>query len=853
MLLERQVALETLEAALVASRDGHGRVVLVCGEAGIGKTALVEHFVARLAHGARVLWGACEPFLSPRPFGPIHDFAAVAPTLERVLEDAHDGAAIQNALLAELATPTIVVIEDLHWADEATIQLLRQVSPELARCPALIILTARDDALNPQSALAPLIDWLADPNQVVRIGLAPLSATAVGDLLVGRARVERAVDAVALHRQTGGNPFFVTEVLAARDAQIPATIREAVLARAAQLSLGGRLMLQAAAVVGSRIELELLAAMIGPVEREVAEARASGMLVPLDEAIGFRHELARQAVLEAIPAPRVAQLHRSALSWLSALPEARQDVTRLAHHAMGADDPDSIWRSAPRAGRQAAWARAHQSAVAWFERALTHAAGRPDAEVAALLDDFAQECDTVDRRPEGIAARERAATLWQACGEPGRLGQTLAQQAALLQLVGRMPDALAANTRALAALEPLGPTEALISAYNTQAWLHLGNDSSEAGAEIAHRAIALAESLGLAGDLPRLTEVAGLCELYRHPEHAMALLERSLALSLGREQMTRAGNVYANLGSIAIDFHDFARATQLQAEGMALARQHELGSVYAFMEGWQAVLQVHKGDWRSAEQWLQSSLERPAPSPGRGAALLALGRLRTRRGADDPDGPLAESLTILQRQGFRQREGLVRAARAEAAYAAGNVDRVRAEVEAGWPLALRYPQPWYVGELGYWAWRIGHALTLPAWVARPYALQISGAWREAAALWEAMGCPFERARALAEGDHSARQLALTLFEALGAAPAATALSAGLGQADRPMSTQIPGLTARQSVVLGLLTDGLTNAEIASRLGLSTRTVDHHVAAILARLDVPNREEAARIARAHQAL
>ncbi len=848
-LLERQAELVQLDQALADALSGRGRVVLVTGEAGIGKTTLVEHFVEKRPADLRLWWGGCEPLHVPRPYGPIHDIAAAVPELEAPLAQAADLAGLQRAFLSALERPTLVAIEDLHWADEATLALLRGIAPALAGRPVLLILTIRDDEQSIAPLLRSLLNVIDQAPTTSRIPLAPLTEQAVRTLAGADT-----TDTAALYTRTGGNPFFVTEALATPEGALPPSVRDAVLARANRLTRPARATLEAAAVIGPRVERWLLSSVSDANVPALQECQEAGLLLDQGEGLVFRHELARQAILESIPLTRTLNLHRQALTALSAQPESSEDWSRLAHHAVGAGDGDAIWRYAQEAGRQAAWARAHGAAVTWFEQALAQASGRPEPEAATLLDAYGQECDTVDRRVDAIAARERAAALWSTAGDQARLGNTLAQLAVLFQLVGRMPDAIAANSRALAALETLAPNEALISAYNTQAWLFLGSGAAEAGSEVAQRAIALAEQMGSATDLPRLTEVAGLCELNRDYARGIALLERSLKLALAHDLMTRAGNTYANLGSIYVDFHDFHKAAALQTEGMDFARKFELGSVYAFMEGWQAVLQVHRGEWSAAETSIESALRRPPPSPARGTALLALGRLRTRRGQPDAFQALDESLEILQRQGFRQREGLIRAARAEAAWEAGDHARLFVEVEAGLELALRHQQPWYVGELAYWAWRAGRVIALPAWTAQPYALQIAGAWREAATAWHDLGCPFEEARARADGDPEARLAALEIFESLGALPAFQAvrrtlpMTEDLGAGPEAIRA-MADLTPRQAEVLSLVAAGLTNAEIASRLRLSVKTVDHHVAAILARLDVRNREEAVQRLRA----
>lgn len=842
-LLERQTALDRLAAALAEARYGHGRVVLVAGEAGIGKTSLVDWFVERHSSGMQRLWGACEPFLEPKPFGPLHDVALDIGELQNALTQTLDLTRVEQAFLASLQTPSLLVIEDLHWADEASLNVLRRLGPKLATLPVLAIFTTRDDVVSVGPVVRAFLDRVATWPTFERVDLAPLSESAVRQI-VG----DRAADAGVVHRQTGGNPFFVTEVLATAQTSLPTSIRDAVQSRLAQLPSSAQAALEAAAVMGTRGERWLLLNLPGGDPKGLGLAQAAGFLIETGDVIAFRHELVRQAVIESMPLSRTLALNAAAWRALDAHPAADRDWTRRAHHAVAASDSDAIWRFARAAGRQAAWARAHHASVAWFERALEHGTGRPPAELAPLFDSYAQELDTVNRRRDAVAARERAIDLWMAIGDQAALGESLARLSAMLQLVGRMPEAIAANARALAALEPLGPSRALISAYNTQAWMHLGSGTSEAGVDVAERAIDMAEELGAQDDLPRLTEIAGLCELYRDSERAMALLDRSLSLSIEQGLLTRAGNTYANLGSIYIDFHQFERADALQSHGLAFSLSHELSSVHAFIEGWQAVLEVHLGRWTLADATIARALERPAPSPGRGPALLALGRLRARRGVGDAMAALHESLDILQGQGFRQREGQIRAALAEAAWHNGDVAGVLTQVDEGMPLALRFRQPWYVGELGYWAWRVGRPMELPDWTAEPYALQIAGRAREAAEHWAAMGCPYERARALAEGDARDLATALALFESLGAGPAlrtlrghAPTISLDAYRARPPLK----GLTARQSLVADLVSDGLTNGQIALYLALSSKTVDHHIASILNRLDLPNRGAIAR--------
>jgi len=353
-LLEREPFLTTLGEALEAARTS-GRIALISGEAGIGKTSLVDRFAAIKRASTRVLWGACDSLLTPQPLGPLHDIAATLPGefAERLRAGARP-IEIFAALLATLReAPSLVIIEDVHWADAATLDLVKFMGRRIHQVPALLVLTFRD-VIEPSHPLRVLLGDLATARTATRIVLPPLSAAAVRKLAGDR------VDAMALHSQTGGNPFFVTEVLASGGG-VPATVRDAVLARAARLSDGARHALETAAVIGARPELALLASC-GVQQGAADECVAGGILRAQDDAIAFCHELARQAVLGAIAPQRLRALHARVLGALRALRGV--DPAQVAHHADAAADAAAVRKWAPLAARAAAAAGAHREAAA---------------------------------------------------------------------------------------------------------------------------------------------------------------------------------------------------------------------------------------------------------------------------------------------------------------------------------------------------------------------------------------------------------------------------------------------------------------------------------------------------------
>jgi DNA-binding CsgD family transcriptional regulator len=319
-----------------------------------------------------------------------------------------------------------------------------------------------------------------------------------------------------------------------------------------------------------------------------------------------------------------------------------------------------------------------------------------------------------------------------------------------------------------------------------------------------------------------------------------------------------AADAYVMLGSGCAELYQFANANRFLGDGIAFARAHDLDRLAGYMEAWQVLVNVYQGRWESAGDEANALLAREqSGSTNRLMALVALGRLRTRRGDPGADGVLDEALALATRTGTLQRIAPVRCARAEAAWLAGDWSGVRSEARAAFDLAAAKGHPWFLGELAYWLWQAGDLDDAPPGCAAPYASQIAGRWREAADAWASIGCPYEQARALADGDATAQRDALAIFDRLGARPPAERLRQQMRAAGVPAIPRGPrsttrdnpaGLTMREVQVLALVAEGWQNARIATRLSRSQRTVEHHLASILAKLAVNSRSDAVAVAR-----
>jgi DNA-binding CsgD family transcriptional regulator len=850
-LLERDQALGHLDSILKLVGLGTGRTVLASGEAGIGKTSLVERFADRHRGETRILWGACEALFTPRPLGPLYDIASQLPSdLLSLLESNAPRPRIFGALLGELQPgrrPSVVVIEDVHWADEATLDLVKFLGRRITRTSALLILTYRDDEVGPRHPLRLLLGDLPG-GTLSRVPLAPLSEAAV-EMLARKA--DR--PAAGVYAVTGGNPFFVTEVLASATPGVPPTVRDAVLARAERLPPSARSVLDVAAAIGAKAEAWLLQAVAGDGMPAVEEAVSRGLLRPVEGGFSFRHELARQAILDTLPPARAAALHKAILDALRSSPAGPDDLARLAHHADAAGDGEAVLQYAPVAGDRAAALGAHREAAAQYVRAIRFAHALEPSRGARLFESYAMECTILDRLDEGIRARQKAIELFRTAGDRLKEGENLARLGSSLVFSGRTAEGEQAARRAIEILESLPASPELATAYRIQAGLRMLNRDTHEAVAWGEKALALAKKFGVTESIVSVHNAIGSALLTAGNDEGRRYLETSRVLAEEAGLEVAVAGAHLNLGSALGEQHRFREAEKALTAGISYAAERDFDQNRNYMMAWRGLVYMYLGRWDEAAGEALAVLSRPGIAAStRIMALVALGRLRARRGDPDVMSPLDEALHLAEQTATLQRVAPVRTARAEAAWLAGRSQAVIEEARAAFDLAARHEHAWFIGELGFWRWRAGDLEAPPPSAAPPFRLQMEGNWRDAAEAWAQMGCPYEQARALADGDAEAGRKALLIFQHLGARPAAELVRRnmraqgirGIPRGPRASTMRNPAkLSARELEVLLLLAQGLQNAEIASRLVLSFRTVDHHVSAVLAKLDARSRAEA----------
>jgi DNA-binding CsgD family transcriptional regulator/tetratricopeptide (TPR) repeat protein len=741
-----------------------------------------------------------------------------------------------------------MVIEDVHWADEATLDLLKFLGRRINRVNSMLIASYRDDEVG---ADHPLRSVLGDLPHLVRLRLPRLSEAAVERLANEAGRpVED------LYEVTGGNPFFVTEALHSKEPGVPVTVRDAVLSRAARLSPAASAVLQLVSVVPARTEIWLLNDTINPDIATLEECVSAGMLRYEGEAIAFRHELARLAVEDSIAAPRRHSLHTLVLR---ALLNRGSDalLARIVHHASQVDDGAAVLKYAPLAAKQAAALNAHRESASHYQTALRYIDELAPQEVASLLECRSYECYLTNQGDEAVRARREALEIWRQVADHVRQGINLRWMSRLSWWVGRKAEADSYAAEAVAILESLPPGPELAMAYSNRAQLHMLADEHQQAIVWGTRAIALAQDLGAVETLVHALNNVGTSELLSEDEQGRVKLEESLRLALANSFQEHAGRAFTNLASSAVRVRNYDLAMRYLDDGIAYTSELDMDSLTLYMRAVQARMHFEQGDWDSASDEAEFVLKHYGLlAITRIPALAVLGHLRVRRGDPDAARLLAEAYELALQTQELQRIAPVASALAESAWLGGDAEQLLDQARLVVKMGEGRGDPWRQGEFEFWMWRATGTIETLEDIAVPYALQISGDWLGAARAWKEIGCPYEEATALADGDESAKLAALEIFERLGAGPATERLRhtlrargvRGIPRGPRPSTKENPaGLTSRQMDVLALMTAGLANAEIADRLFISPKTVDHHVSAILAKLDARTRGEAVSLA------
>ena len=858
-IIERSQQLAAITALLDSARNGSGRIALLTGEAGIGKSALTRAFVAGAPPQCQIFWTACENFASAEPLGPLWDFAREAKwNLRSALEGSGGRLAAFSEALAILDDKDrvgVLVIEDAHWVDDATLDFVRYLGRRIHSAFVLLLITARVGSNEADSRLRRALADVPTEN-IAHIEVPALSAEAVRTLAQAAGR-----DGEAIYRLTAGNAFFVTELMQDDDGgALPNTIRDTVLNRAHRLSFEARTVLDIASIFSSAVCGETISRLHDRDSgKALDECVEHGLLTRNNAWFAFRHEIARQIVEGALPVSRRRELHRKAMSVLQSMPDV--GVARLVHHAREANDIATVCKLAPIAAEQAATVSAHSEAVRQYETALVHASAYPPLQRASLYEKYAFECHLVGQMERAILAQKNALKLYKDNQDPVKEGDCLRWLSRLYYLAGNRIDAERFGREAVALLEEL-PGPELAMAYSNQSQLAMLGGDIPVALHFGHKAIALAEPTRL--DRPDI-----LCHALNNLGSAVhwidiheghSLVERSLSIALAHNFQEHAARSYTNRAWNEIHQLANGMAETYLIEGINYCIERDLSTWRDYMRGCLADLLTARGRWGEATRTAGLVIDNPNAAPlARFPAVIALARIRTRQGLEASH--LVDEATEFLKRGSE----IIRLA----PYAELVAERAwlgLADPSHGLAVldrAIRAAaSPSMVLEVMLWQRLLGAEGQQRAdtGLPPPYDSLFAGDWEAAANLWEEHQNPYLRAIALLDGDVDAHYRAQAILDGLGAKATVERVRKLMRSRFGRIAHRGPrastkanpaGLTRREMDVLRHIELGKSNNQIGETLFVSAKTVDHHISAILSKLDAKSRGEAVAIARARQ--
>jgi DNA-binding SARP family transcriptional activator/DNA-binding NarL/FixJ family response regulator len=856
-LVERSELVETLAAQYGHATTDGGRLVLLHGDAGAGKSALIRTWATSVPDGVPMLVGACDPLSSPRPLGPLVDISSgLDPTVGQLLREGDKERVFDAALhaITELG-PAVVVVEDVHWADMATLDFLRFLARRIERTHALVIATYRDDDLTATNPLRIMLGDIGSSPSVTRLAVPPLSRDAVAELVAGRG-----LDVDRVMAETGGNAFFVSEVVASGGDHLPATVQDAVLARMNRLSPQARLALESAAVIGSRIEPSLIHGMPDVSPDAVDECVTAGMLEFAAPTYVFRHEIVRQAVLSAITPGRLGALHWQALDRLRGLPMSPRPWARLAEHAEMAGDPPAILEYAIAAGDAAVALGSHREAAYQFGRAMPYLELLDVDARIDLLGKRGRECSICDQHDESIDAHRRQIALLRDAGD-----RELEIVDALLAVdfsfftIGDNSHGTEFVDEAFALLDEDVATPQLARALSTRAAHYARASQALESLPWYERALEVGRISDERSVVARALASRGAMRVLVGDAAGQADVEEALQYALDNDLSEMASRLFQTLAWVHWSRRQLDESVETYDLGAQYSEDHDLNGDMLCALASSVTVKLEMGRWDDAIRESDELLYvRNTGRASRIEPLSVLALVGARRGdRDDVWELLDEMRDWIAKSQTLDYQGSVAVARGEVHLLDGDLGQAEALVRPWFDVAVRLQEPDWMGRLSLLLMRIGALTEPPPGLREPEVWSMTGEHRRAADHWSRVGAPYDAAWALLDSDDEIDvREARAMFEQLRAA----VLVARCDDKLRAMGARVPrgarastrstvgGLTDREVEGLELLDEGLRNAEIAARLHLSEKTVGHHVSSILTKLGAASRTEAVRKAR-----
>jgi DNA-binding CsgD family transcriptional regulator/tetratricopeptide (TPR) repeat protein len=851
-LIERDSFLAAMQSQFEHVSNGEGRCVFISGEAGIGKTSLIKTFCNEVKNKGNIYQGICDALFTPRPLAPLYDvLLQLGKTIPQGNIDTTNRTAFFTNFLHELSDPdkvNLVVFEDIHWADEATLDFIKFLARRINQLKCLFILTYRDTEIHSGHPLRSIMGQL-NADSFTRIELLPLSKQAVEKMAE-----ERGYNGEDVYRITNGNPFYVTEILASYSQGVPDNIKDSILSVYNKMNEKTKQVWQILSVLPAAFELSYLDKLDASYVPAVHDCIDAKILVVDNGRIFFKHELYRRTVESSLsPLARIV-LNKKILNLLLEGFEENHATERIIHHAKNANEYDLVVKYAPIAAKEAASVGAHIEAARLFLTAIEYYQGNDDDTLIRFYEAYAYECYLTNQPREAIIYTNRALDIWKRKNDTEKIGNCMRFLSRLWWWSGNWKRAESFARESIEVLDGQPTSNAKAMAYSNMAQLKMLTEKLDECLYWGEKAIKIAKELNDEETLSHALNNVGTVQMTQGlKEKGNELVRQSLTIALKNSYNEHAARAYTNLGCNWLILKNYPEAERFFEEGLRYCEERDLDAWASYMLSWKASLKLETGHWKEAYNIAEALLKNEAQSPMvKITALVVVATVKMRRGEENGIPPLMDAKTMAAENMESQRILPVLSALLEYEWITGSIIIEDNILNAAKGSIAGSETIYGSAEFVFWLKKARkEKLTLKN---RRDGYDIDGTTSalKNAAFWKKAGNPYEEALALFESSDDNKRRAIEIVQQLGATAVYERMKfemrkSGIKKIPRGIRKTTQSnpefLTDRDLEVLRLLHEGLHNKEIAARLFISAKTVDHHISAILYKLEVNSRTKA----------
>ncbi|MBC7827897.1 MAG: AAA family ATPase [Chitinophagaceae bacterium] len=852
-LIERDEFLVLLQTKLADVGGGEGHCVFVSGEAGIGKTSLVKAFCKEKKGECNIYQGACDALFTPRPLAPLYDI--MGQVNSRLWPDSHtmeERSELFSGFFRELndrKESFVIVFEDIHWADEATLDFIKFFVRRISLLPCLFIVTYRDDEIHLGHPFRNVLGQLP-PDSFTRLQLTPLSRQVVEKM----AR-EKGYNGEDVYNISGGNPFYVNEILASYSPGVPDNIKDSILSVYNQQAEGTKSTWEILSILPNGFNIKYLERKELVCSVAIKQSLDAKILILKDGILFFKHELYRRTIEASLsPLARIGY-NKKMLDVFKVSFEQNQEIEKIIHHAKNANEYEIVVQYAPFAAKKSASVGAHIEASRLYLSAIEYYQGRDKDILIQFYEGYAYECYLTNQIKEAISYTEKSLSLWKEKNDTEKIGNCLRFLSRLWWFEGNRKNAESFAEQAIEVLDSQPSSTIKAMAYSNMSQLKMLSDHAGECISWGDKAIAIAKEMSDEETLCHaLTNVGSILMLNQASmQKGIVLLQESLDIAIKNSYHEQVARAYATLGSNGVIVKEYVIAEKKLTEGINYCEEQDLDSLKLYMLSWRARLNLETGYWKEAYSIADNLLKSEnQPTVVRIGALAVLATIKMRTGDTDVLPLLLEAETMAFEAMELQRIIPSLVALLEYEWLTGKAIIKKEALNRTKEMIKLSINNIEASEFAFWLLKARKQHLPLREIYEGYDVSSVAKAQKAAALWGRSGCPYTQALVLFMGSDDDKRRAITTIHKLGANIPYEKMklemrSSGIKSIPRGIRKTTQSnpalLTGRELDVIPLLKEGLQNKEIAARLFISTKTVDHHISSILFKLDVNSRVKA----------